>query len=93
MARERAAGDQPSTASTSGAKNGALARMQSITSRSAHGDYGATLQRAPAMKNGRCRMHRGKAGGRPTHGRYTLAAIAERRRVRMILLALRARTQ
>ena len=26
--------------------------------------------RGPAMRNGRCRMHGGKAGRRPTHGRY-----------------------
>jgi hypothetical protein len=26
------------------------------------------------MKNGRCRMHGGKAGRKPTHGRYTKAA-------------------
>jgi len=27
--------------------------------------------KSPAMKNGRCRMHGGKAGRKPTHGRYT----------------------
>lgn len=41
------------------------------------------------MANGRCRMHGGKAGRRPTHGRYTKAAIAERGEVRAILRALR----
>ena len=45
--------------------------------------------RGLAMKNGRCRMHGGKAGRKPTHGRYTKAAIAERREVRAILRALR----
>ena len=30
------------------------------------------------MANGRCRMHGGKAGRKPTHGRYTKAAIEER---------------
>jgi hypothetical protein len=37
------------------------------------------------MRNGRCRMHGGKAGRRPTHGHYTKAAIAERRQVRELL--------
>jgi hypothetical protein len=40
------------------------------------------------MKNGRCRMHGGKAGRRPIHGRYTKAAIESRREVRAILRAL-----
>ena len=43
----------------------------------------------PAMPNGRCRMHGGEAGRKPTHGRYTKAAIAERREVRVLLRALR----
>jgi hypothetical protein len=34
-------------------------------------------------------MHGGKAGRKPTHGRYTKAAIADRREVRAILRALR----
>jgi hypothetical protein len=38
--------------------------------------------RARALKNGRCRMHGGKAGRKPTHRRYTRAAIAERRGTR-----------
>ena len=46
--------------------------------------------RSPAMKNGRCRMHGGKAGRKPTHGRYTKAVIASRREVRQVLRALRA---
>ena len=45
--------------------------------------------KAPAMKNGRCRMHGGKAGRKPTHGRYTKAAIQERREVRELLRAIR----
>lgn len=51
-----------------------------------------------AMKNGRCRMHGGKSTGPKTeegkkkaaaanlkHGQYTNAAIAERRRMRMMM--------
>ena len=45
--------------------------------------------KSPAMKNGRCRMHGGKAGRRPTHGRCTQAAIAERRQFREALRLLR----
>ena len=46
---------------------------------------------APAMANGRCRMHGGKSTGRPViHGRYTKAAIAERRRDRALIKALLA---
>lgn len=48
--------------------------------------------RGPAMKNGRCRMHGGKAGRKPTHGRYTREAVAERRAVRAMLRFLRALT-
>ena len=48
------------------------------------------LCRGPAMKNGRCRMHGGRAGRKPTHGRYTKAAIESRREVRAILRAVRA---
>ena len=43
------------------------------------------------MANGRCRMHGGKSTGRPAiHGRYTKAAIAERRRDRALIRALLA---
>lgn len=42
--------------------------------------------RSPAMKNGKCRMHGGKATGAPKgntnaykHGRYAADAIAQRR--------------
>jgi len=45
--------------------------------------------KGPAMPNGRCRMHGGKAGRKRTHGRYTKAAIAGRRDVRAILRTLR----
>ena len=45
--------------------------------------------RSPAMANGRCRMHGGKSTGRPQkHGRYTKAAIAQRRRDRALIRAL-----
>jgi hypothetical protein len=45
--------------------------------------------RAPAMKNGRCRMHGGHAGRPAIHGRYTKAALASRREWRTILRRLR----
>ena len=45
--------------------------------------------KSPAMKNGRCRMHGGKAGRKPTHGRYTKAAIEQRQDVRELLRTLR----
>ena len=46
---------------------------------------------SPAMANGRCRMHGGKSTGRPViHGRYTKAAIAQRRRDRALIRALLA---
>ncbi|MBK6471588.1 MAG: hypothetical protein IPF94_12930 [Betaproteobacteria bacterium] len=45
--------------------------------------------RSPAMKNGRCRMHGGKAGRKPTHGRYTQAALAQNREIRRLLQMLR----
>ena len=47
---------------------------------------------SPAMPNGRCRMHGGKAPGAPKgnshalkHGRYTAEAIAERRELMALL--------
>ena len=46
--------------------------------------------KGPAMANGRCRMHGGKAGRKPTHGRYTKQAIQERREMRELLRAIRA---
>ncbi len=44
--------------------------------------------RSPAMKNGRCRMHGGKAGRKPTHGRYTREAIERQREVRELIRML-----
>ena len=44
---------------------------------------------SPAMPNGRCRMHGGKAGRKPTHGLYTKAAIVEKRKWRELLRAMR----
>lgn len=47
---------------------------------------------APAMKNGRCRMHGGKSTGPPKgsqnalkHGYYSAQAIAERKMVRALI--------
>lgn len=45
--------------------------------------------KAPAMKNGRCRMHGGKAGRKSIHGRYSKQTIEQRREVRELLRALR----
>lgn len=49
------------------------------------------------MANGRCRMHGGKSPGAPVgntnalkHGRYTKAALAERRALTALLRAMRA---
>ena len=44
----------------------------------------------PAMKNGRCRLHGGKSlsgiqHGRYKHGRYTRAAIEDRRQLNRLL--------
>ena len=44
--------------------------------------------RSPAMKNGRCRMHGGKAGRKPTHGSYTNAAIERQRELRELVRLL-----
>jgi ribosomal protein L19E len=45
---------------------------------------------APAMANGRCRMHGGKSTGRPLiHGRYTKVAIARKRKWNTALRELR----
>jgi hypothetical protein len=41
------------------------------------------------MANGRCRMHGGRAGRKPVHGRYTKEAIQERREVRGLLRELK----
>ena len=67
--------------------------MQSAHDAPRCGAYARTTGKpcaAPAMKNGRCRMHGAEAGRKPTHGRYTNAAIQERREVRELLRALRA---
>jgi hypothetical protein len=56
---------------------------------SAHARTTGNPCRGPAMKNGRCRMHGGKAGRKPKHGRYTKAATERRREVRAILRAVR----
>lgn len=52
---------------------------------------------SPAMKNGRCRLHGGRATGAPKgnknalkHGRYSAAAIAQRREVAKLLRAMKA---
>jgi len=53
--------------------------------------------RAPAMPNGRCRMHggaspgapRGKANGNYKHGRFTAEAIESRRGLTALIRALR----
>lgn len=76
--------------------------MQGETNKSAYARVAANARRcgaharttgrpcqSPAMANGRCRMHGGKAGRKPTHGRYTKVAAAERRRVRALLRAMR----
>jgi hypothetical protein len=52
---------------------------------------------SPAMPNGRCRMHGGKAPGAPKgnshalrHGRYSAEAIAERRELGALLRDMKA---
>ena len=45
------------------------------------------------MNNGRCRMHGGKAGRKPTHGRYTRKARQMRREMQAILRVLLALTK
>ncbi len=54
---------------------------------------------APAMPNGRCRMHGGKSPGAPKgnknalkHGRYTADAIAKRREIATLLRTMKALT-
>jgi glucans biosynthesis protein len=51
---------------------------------------------APAMRNGRCRLHGGKSTGPPKgnknalkHGRYTAQAIARRRELRALLQSIK----
>jgi len=57
---------------------------------------GASSCRAPAMRNGRCRLHGGKSTGPPKgnknafkHGRYTAQAITRRREVRALLKSIK----
>ncbi len=57
---------------------------------------GSFLCRAPAMPNGRCRMHGGKSTGAPTgnqnarkHGHYGQKAIEERRELRALIQGAR----
>lgn len=40
--------------------------------------------RNPAMKNGRCRMHGGKAGRPPVHGMYSAQTTNERRLIHLL---------
>jgi hypothetical protein len=43
-----------------------------------------------SMKNGRCRMHGGRAGRKPIHGRYSKATIEQKRNTRALIRAVRA---
>lgn len=46
--------------------------------------------KAPAMANGRCRMHGGKSTGRPlTCGRYTKKAKKQREEISQLLFSMR----
>ena len=89
-------GGQPSSAtsrpggiSAGGASRKMTNAMHSAPRCGAHARTTGKPCRSQAMKNGRCRMHGGKAGRKPTHGRYTKAAIVERREVRALLRAMR----
>lgn len=45
--------------------------------------------KSAAMANGRCRMHGGKSTGRPvTHGQRTKASVANRRKIKALLVEL-----
>jgi hypothetical protein len=59
----------------------------------------ATACRAPAMPNGRCRLHGAKSTGPPKgnknalkHGRYTTQPIARRRELRALLQGIKQLT-
>lgn len=65
------------------------ARLQAAERCGAHCRTTGKPCRGPAMTNGRCRMHGGKAGRKPTHGRYTKTAIADLLTVRAILRRMR----
>ena len=45
----------------------------------AHSKRSSQPCHAPAMKNGRCYIHGGKSGRKPTHGLYTKEALAARK--------------
>jgi hypothetical protein len=66
-----------------------LAAMQAAPRCGAHARTTGKPCKGPAMRNGRCRMHGGKAGRKPKHGRYAKAAIESRREVRAILRAIK----
>ena len=63
-------------------KEGNAIHLQTARRCGAHARTTGTPCLGPAMRNGRCRMHGGKAGRKPTHARYTKAAIERRREVR-----------
>ena len=67
--------------------------MQGILNVKKCGAYARTTGKpckSPAMANGRCRMHGGKATGRPTsHGKYSQASIRQNREWKFALSALR----
>ena len=61
----------------------------------AGGEAGGAPCRAPAMKNGRCRLHGGKSPGPPTgnrnalkHGHYSAETLARRRMHRSLLMEM-----
>lgn len=53
------------------------------------GERAGQLCKAPAMQNGRCRMHGGVFYKREVHGGRTLRAIAERKQERKLLREMR----
>ena len=47
--------------------------------------------KGPAINGrARCRMHGGRAGRKPTHGRYTKESVEQRRQERQVLKVMRA---
>lgn len=70
-------------------KTGNAMRLHIAARCGAHARTTGQPCRGPAMKNGRCRMHGGNAGRKPTHGRYTKNTVAERRELKRLLKALR----
>lgn len=69
-------------------QRGNLAALRAAPRCGAHARTTGRPCQSPAMKNGRCRMHGGKAGRKPVTGFYTREAIAERRAGRAELRAL-----